>query len=50
MILIITKVPILLNNSFNENESIVCNTSEVIDCFLRTKMGILVLENFYLYR
>ena len=41
----ITKVPILLNTSFNENEPIVCNPTEAIECFLRTKMDILVLEN-----
>ena len=46
----LTKVPILLNTSFNENEPIVCNPNEAIECFLRTKMDILVLENFYLYR
>jgi carbamoyltransferase len=46
----LTKVPILLNTSFNENEPIVCNPTEAIECFLRTKMDILVLENFYLYR
>lgn len=46
----ITQVPILLNTSFNENEPIVCNPSEAIKCFLRTKMDILVMENFLLYR
>ena len=46
----LTNVPILLNTSFNENEPIVCNPTEAIECFLRTKMDILVLENFYLYR
>ena len=46
----ITKVPILLNTSFNENEPIVCNPKEALDCFLRTKMDILVLGNYVLYR
>ena len=46
----VTQVPILLNTSFNENEPIVCNPSEAINCFLRTKMDILVMENFLLYR
>ena len=46
----ITNVPILLNTSFNENEPIVCNPKEALDCFLRTKMDILVLGNYVLYR
>ena len=46
----ITKVPILLNTSFNENEPIVCNPKEALDCFLRTKMDILVLGNYVLHR
>ena len=46
----ITKVPLLLNTSFNENEPIVCNPNEALDCFLRTKMDILVLGNYVLYR
>lgn len=39
----ITGVPIVLNTSFNENEPIVCRPSEALDCFLRTKMDVLVL-------
>lgn len=46
----ITNVPILLNTSFNENEPIVCTPNEALNCFLRTKMDILVLENYVLYR
>ena len=46
----ITNVPMVLNTSFNENEPIVCKPEEAIDCFLRTKMDILVLENFILSR
>ena len=42
----ITGVPILLNTSFNENEPIVLNPQEVIDCFVRTKMDFLVMENW----
>ncbi|MDH5415328.1 MAG: hypothetical protein OEW87_14415, partial [Flavobacteriaceae bacterium] len=41
-----TSVPILLNTSFNENEPIVCTPKQALDCFLRTKMDILVLENY----
>ena len=46
----ITKVPMLLNTSFNENEPVVCNPKEALNCFLRTKMDILVLGNYVLYR
>lgn len=45
-----TGVPILLNTSFNENEPVVCHPKEALDCFLRTKMDILVLGNFVLER
>ncbi len=38
-----TGVPVLLNTSFNENEPVVCRPEEAIDCFLRTKMDLLVL-------
>lgn len=40
-----TGIPILLNTSFNENEPIVNTPQEALDCFLRTKMDMLVLEN-----
>ena len=39
----ITGVPMLLNTSFNENEPVVCKPEEALDCFLRTKMDVLVL-------
>jgi carbamoyltransferase len=41
----LTGVPMVLNTSFNENEPVVCRPSEAIDCFLRTKMDVLVLGN-----
>lgn len=40
-----TGVPIVLNTSFNENEPIVHQPSEALDCFLRTRMDVLVLGN-----
>ncbi len=46
----ITGVPIILNTSFNENEPIVSNPKEAIDCFLRTEMDILVIENCVISR
>ena len=45
-----TGVPILLNTSFNENEPIVNSPQHAIDCFLRTNMDMLVLENFIIER
>jgi carbamoyltransferase len=45
-----TGVPVVLNTSFNDNEPIVCRPEEAIDCFLRTKMDALVLDNFLIQR
>lgn len=45
-----TNVPILLNTSFNENEPIVNTPKEALDCYLRTKMDVLVLGNYYICR
>ena len=45
-----TGVPILLNTSFNENEPIVNTPGEALDCFLRTQMDMLVLENCVVQR
>jgi carbamoyltransferase len=39
----LTGVPVLLNTSFNENEPIVHRPEEGIDCFLRTRMDVIVL-------
>ena len=46
----ITNVPMVLNTSFNENEPVVCNPEEALDCFLRTKMDCLVIENTFISR
>ena len=45
-----TNVPMLLNTSFNENEPIVCAPEEAIETFLRTKMDVIVLENWLIKR
>jgi carbamoyltransferase len=45
-----TGTPIILNTSFNENEPVVCKPIEAIDCFLRTKMDLLVLGNWFVER
>ncbi|MGI8543844.1 MAG: carbamoyltransferase family protein [Aridibacter sp.] len=42
-----TGIPIILNTSFNENEPIVCQPSEAIECFMRTKMDTLVIGSFF---
>ena len=46
----ITGVPVLLNTSFNENEPIVRSVDEALDCFLRTKMDLLVLGDHLVIR
>ncbi len=46
----LTGIPVVLNTSFNENEPVVCFPEEALDCFLRTKMDLLVLGNFYVER
>jgi carbamoyltransferase len=38
-----TGVPVVLNTSFNENEPIVCQPQEAIDCFKRTHMDALAI-------
>jgi carbamoyltransferase len=45
-----TGVPMLLNTSFNENEPVVCQPREALDCFLRTKMDVLVLGDYLIER
>jgi carbamoyltransferase len=42
----LTSVPMVLNTSFNENEPVVCRPEEALDCFLRTNMDVLVMEDF----
>jgi carbamoyltransferase len=46
----ITGIPILLNTSFNENEPVVCKPEEALDCFLRTKMDVLVMGKYFIQR
>lgn len=46
----LTGIPVVLNTSFNENEPVVCKPEEALDCFIRTKMDILVLGNYYIQR
>jgi carbamoyltransferase len=46
----LTGVPMVLNTSFNENEPVVCKPVEALECFLRTKMDVLVLGNVVVKR
>lgn len=43
-----TGIPVILNTSFNENEPIVLRPAEALDCFLRTKMDVLVMGKYVL--
>jgi carbamoyltransferase len=45
-----TGVPMVLNTSFNENEPVVCRPEEALECFLRTKMDVLVLGQWMVRR
>ncbi|HEY8560616.1 MAG TPA: carbamoyltransferase C-terminal domain-containing protein [Pyrinomonadaceae bacterium] len=42
-----TGIPVILNTSFNENEPIVCEPFQAIECFLRTKMDVLVIGSYF---
>jgi carbamoyltransferase len=46
----LTDVPALLNTSFNENEPIVLSPEEALECFLRTKMDVLVMGKWVVTR
>jgi carbamoyltransferase len=46
----LTGVPMVLNTSFNENEPIVLRPEEALDCFLRTRMDVLVMGSHTLER
>jgi carbamoyltransferase len=46
----LTGVPMVLNTSFNENEPVVCRPQEALDCFLRTRMDVLVMGSWLIIR
>jgi carbamoyltransferase len=46
----LTGVPMVLNTSFNENEPVVCEPKEALDCFLRTRMDGLVIGDTLIER
>lgn len=45
-----TGVPVLLNTSFNENEPVVMTPAQALNCFLRTRMDLLVMGNHTVIR
>jgi len=45
-----TGIPMVLNTSFNENEPVVCEPKEALDCFLRTRMDVLIMGETILLR
>ena len=45
-----TGVPLVLNTSFNENEPVVNTPAEALDCFLRTRMDLLVMGDLMIAR
>ena len=45
-----TGIPVLLNTSFNENEPIVNSPEDAFNCFMRTNMDMLVMENIVIRR
>ena len=44
----LTRVPILLNTSFNENEPIVMKPEEALNCIIRTDMDAIFMNNFFI--
>jgi carbamoyltransferase len=43
-----TKVPILLNTSFNENEPMIMRPIDAIDCLIRTELDGLFINNYFI--
>jgi carbamoyltransferase len=41
---------VLLNTSFNENEPIVDTPEQALDCFMRTRMDVIVVNNSVIRR
>jgi carbamoyltransferase len=46
----LSEVPVVLNTSFNENEPIVDTPEQALDCFLRTRMDVIVLNDLVIRR
>ena len=46
----LTGTPVVLNTSFNENEPIVDTPAQALDCFLRTRMDVIVVNDTIIQR
>jgi carbamoyltransferase len=46
----LTGIPLVVNTSFNDNEPIVCTPQDAINCFRRTHIDLLALEDYLVYR
>lgn len=46
----ISATPLVLNTSFNENEPIVLSPRDALECFIRTRMDILVMGPYWIER
>ena len=46
----LTNIPVLLNTSFNENEPIVCDPEQALECFLRSGLDVVVLGPYVIER
>lgn len=46
----LTGVPLVVNTSFNDNEPIVCTPQDAVNCFRRTRIDLLALEDFLAFR
>ena len=46
----LTGVPLVVNTSFNDNEPIVCTPQDAIECFKRTRIDLLVLGHYLVFR
>jgi carbamoyltransferase len=46
----LTGVPVVLNTSFNENEPIVDTPQQALDCFFRTRMDVIVVNDTIIRR
>jgi carbamoyltransferase len=46
----LTKVPVLLNTSYNDSEPIVCSPKDAIDTFMKSKIDVLVMHDYIVER
>lgn len=46
----LTGVPLVVNTSFNDNEPIVCTPQDAVNCFRRTRIDLLALEDYLAFQ